>query len=281
MKNRLPRTLDDDVKGELWALADQMCMYMDIPWVPKKFMELYEDKGLGRDALDVYVKMFQNEQYQEIHWKEYQDYYQQLKNSGTLQTEVPGYNEAIIKTLKEKWGFNYDDEELWYLENLYNGLLTTQNVNGALQTDQAQKLCKISLQIESRIREGADFDKLLGSYEKLVKAGDFTPKNVKNANDFDSVGEIFAYLEKTGFENKYYDGVTRDIVDGTISNIQKFCQRLYTNESSMGEEITARIEALKVSQEMENNYDLSEQYDEGNSYEFNDDESEEFEEELT
>lgn len=90
------------------------------------------------------------------------------------------------------------------------------------------KLCKISLTIDSRIREGGDIDKLLGSYEKLVKIGDFTPRNVKNAEDFDSVGELFSYLEKTGFVNKFYDGVNRDIVDITMNDIQNFCQRLYT-----------------------------------------------------
>jgi hypothetical protein len=36
------------------------------------------------------------------------------------------------KYLKERWGANYDDEALNYLENLYNGMTNTQNVNGAL-----------------------------------------------------------------------------------------------------------------------------------------------------
>ena len=66
----------------------------------------------------------------------------------------------------------------------------TQNVSGALQMDQALKVCKISLELDSRIREGVDFDKMLASYEKLVKAAEFTPKNVKNAGDFDSIGEL-------------------------------------------------------------------------------------------
>jgi hypothetical protein len=39
--------------------------------------------------------------------------------------------------LKEKWGANYDEESLIYLEDLYSGILKTQNVNGALQTKQA------------------------------------------------------------------------------------------------------------------------------------------------
>ena len=30
-------------------------------------------------------------------------------------------------------------------------------------------------------RSGENIDKLLGSYEKIIKVGEFTPKNIKNA----------------------------------------------------------------------------------------------------
>jgi len=43
------------------------------------------------------------------------------------------------------------------------------------------KLCKLSLAIDSAIRSGENIDKLLGSYEKIIKVGEFTPKNIKNA----------------------------------------------------------------------------------------------------
>ena len=159
------------------------------------------------------------------------------------------------------------------MENLYSGLMTTQNVNGALQVDQAIKICKMSYEIDNRIREGADFDKLLASYDKLVKAAEFTPKNVKNINDFDSVGELIKWLEKRGWRNTFYDGVTRDIVDETIKNFQNFNQRLYTNESGIGEQITERINALKSAKAIEEesyygtnrSYDLDEFDDEGYS----------------
>ena len=50
----------------------------------------------------------------------------------------------------------------------------------------------MSYEIDRRIEEGSDFDKLLSSYDKLVKAAEFTPKNVKNINDFDTFGEAMA-----------------------------------------------------------------------------------------
>jgi hypothetical protein len=124
--------------------------------------------------------------------------------------------------LRLKWGENYSPEELYYLEQLFRGILSTQNVNGVLPIDQALKLCKISLEIDSKIREDQDVDKILKSYDTLIKIANFTPKNSKNTNNLDSIGELGAYLEKTGFINKFYDGVKRDTVDITIDNIQQF-----------------------------------------------------------
>jgi hypothetical protein len=173
-----------------------------------------------------------------------------------LEDELPAIAEAREKELKEKWGANYDMEALMYLEGLFNGLMTTQNVNGALQIDQAKKICKMSYEVDRRIEEGSDFDKLLASYDKLVKAAEFTPKNVKNINDFDTFGEAIRWLEKNGWRNTFYDNVTRDIVDETLKNFQSFNQRLYTNETGMGEEITRRLEALRATAalERENSY---------------------------
>jgi hypothetical protein len=45
---------------------------------------------------------------------------------------LPGLADEKRKTLKAKWVANYDDEALEYLNNLYLGLLSTQNINGKL-----------------------------------------------------------------------------------------------------------------------------------------------------
>ena len=241
-----------------WAWIDKVCQFIDIPFVPARWEPLHDAQGAR--AIIPYAKIFQEAQYEQVDWATQQKHYIELQKEDKLISAVPGYGEKEIQELKIKWGPNYDQEELYYLESLYNGVMTTQSVNGALQTDQALKLCKLSLIIDSRIREGSDVDKLLGSYEKLVKIAEFTPKNVKNAQDFDSVGELFAYLEKLGWENPFYDDVKRDIVDVTMSNIQKFCQKLYTNEPGIGEDIDKRIEALRNAKEIEDSMGLLDDY---------------------
>ena len=256
-----------------WVYVDKLCQFMDVPFVPAEFERLHEMNG--DDVFPVYAEVFLSSEYEGLGWKEYFDEFIKLKESGEIEDELPLLNDKKRKELQQKWGFNYDDEALNYLENLYNGVLLTQNINGALQDDQAIKLCKISYEVDSRIREGTDFDKLLSSYDKLVKIAEFTPKNAKNANEFDSVGELIKWLERRGFKNNFYDGVTRDIVDETIKNIQSYNQRLYTNETGIGEEINNRLNSLKIASKMDSNY-----YDTQKEYDLDEFENEGFEELL-
>ena len=232
-----------------WQEVNKLCQWADVPFVPKEWERMRELNG--SKAFSKYAEVFAQTEYEDLGWADYFEAFKSLKESGELEDELPGIADKKRKQLQERWGANYDDEALHYLENLYNGLMTTQNVNGALQLDQAVKICKMSYEIDCRIREGTDFDKLLASYDKLVKAAEFTPKNVKNINDFDSCGELVKWLEKRGWRNTFYDDVTRDVVDETIKNIQAFNQRLYVNESGIGEEITSRLEALKNANAME------------------------------
>ena len=252
--------------GYDWNTMDKICQYLDIPFEVKKFTEMLETNS-AVDLLKGYNLIFFSEEYEKIDWKSYQEAYMELKEAGALDEVVPGLSDEKRRILQDKWGHNYDEEALTYLENLYDGLLLTQNINGALQGDQAIKICKISYEIDCRIREGADFDKLLASYDKLVKTGEFTPKNVKNASDFESMGELCRWLEKKGFVNSFYDGETRDVVDETIKNIQSWNQRLYTNESGIGDEISQRIQALKTAAELETYYDLNEKNTDFDDYE--------------
>ena len=232
-----------------WGMVDKLCQMSDIPFIPREWQKVADMNPVG--AFYIYSQIFLSSDYDNIGWSDYYQAFLTLREQQRLDEELPGLAEKKREDLKKKWGYNYDDEALEYLDDLYRGLLNTQNVNGKLQKDQAEKICKISYEIDCRIKDGTDFDKLLASYDKLVKAADFTPKNVKNINDFDTCGELIKWLEKTGWENGYYNNVPRDVVDETIANIQAFNQRLYTNESGIGEEITRRLEGLKQAQRLE------------------------------
>ena len=245
-----------------WEVIDNLCQTADIPFVPKEVTRLQEITD--GHFFHKYAEVFLDSQYERLGWGEYHKAFLELKTNGLIEDQLPLLADRKRELLSQKWGKNYDDEALDYLENLYAGILTSQQVNGALQGDQALKLCKISYEIDSRLREGSDIDKLLTSYDKLVKSANFTPQNAKNINDFDSVGELIKWLEKRGWINSYYDDITKDIVDETIKNIEAFNRRLYTNESGIGDEITQRIQLLRETEKLtqeESYYGTDEQFD--------------------
>lgn len=273
----IAKMIQDAPRDENWNFVDKLCQWADVPFVPEEWAKIY--KGNGKDAFGMYVSIFRSKPYDTLDWQIYNNVYLQIQEEERVEDALPEMKEYQMKKRRQKWGQTYDDEELEYLENLHQGLLNSQNIVGALNEDQALKLCKISLIIEQKIRAGTDFTKDLKAYDDLSKLANITPKAVKDANEFNSVGEIFAYLEKKGWMNKYYDGAIKDEVDFTIKDIKYWLRYLYVQETGISEEIEQRIQNLKSAAALSNS-----QFDEKefrdymeNSGNFDDFEEEEFE----
>ena len=275
----LAKMIQDAPRDENWNFVDKLCQWADVPFVPEQWAKIYE--GNSKDAFGMYVSIFRNKPYDTLDWQIYNNVYLQIQEEDRVEDALPEMKEYQMEKRRQKWGHNYDDEELEYLENLHQGLLNSQNIVGALNEDQALKLCKISLIIEQKIRAGTDFSKDLKAYDDLSKLANITPKAVKDANEFNSIGEIFAWLEKKGWVNKYYDGAVRDEVDFTIKDIKYWLRYLYVQETGISEEIEQRIQNLKdaaaLSDSTFNEKEFREYLDNSGNLEVNFDEEEEFE----
>ena len=228
-------------KELMWDNVNKMCQWADVPFIPEEWEKVY--KGCNSNWFNNYCKIFNAREFDTIHWQDYNEIYIKLNESGALIDEVPGYEEQKYEMLVKKWG-QYDRDDLDRLEDLYNETLATQNVTTANQIDQLKKICKTSLLIDERISANSPYKDLMDSYEKLIKAADLTPNNTKNSNDFDSVGEVYGYLETIGWQNKYYDGARRDEVDETMKNIQNWIRKVSIGESTLTEEILQKLNNL-------------------------------------
>lgn len=256
---------------ERWNVVNKLCQLADIPFVPEEFEKVY--KAHGTDAFGTYCYMFREKPYDTLDWTMYNDAYLQLQEEKRVEDGLPELKEARIQKLQKRWGAEYDEQALEYLENLYTGITNTAGIVGALNEDQVLKLCKISYIIEEKIRGGVEFDKDLKSYENLCKLAGITTQAIKEGSEFNSTGELWAYLEKLGYKVQYYNGAVNDEVDKTMKDVQYWSRYLYINETSIGEEINERIENLKTADKLTNSgFDWGE-YDEfANSV----DENEEF-----
>lgn len=235
---------------ERWNVVDKLCQLADIPFVPETFEQIYA--AHKAEAFGNYAAMFREKPYNTLDWTEYNAAYLQLAEEKRVEDGLPQLREKKTRELVLRWGANYDDQQIVYLENLYQGILQTSGIVGTMNDDQVKKLCKVSLIIEEKIRAGEDFDKDLKSYDIIAKQAGITTESIREGNEFNSTGEIFAYLEKLGFKAKYYDGAIKDEVDKSMKVIQYWMRYLYINETGVADEIAERIENLKIADKITN-----------------------------
>ena len=261
--------------------VDKLFQYADWPFNPSKWLLLCKGSLAPQTIFETYYRMNIRQLYSEgytekVDWKTVNNEWLALEKSGKLAEKLsPEQQKEKENNLRAFWEVDlennkYTIDQLEHLQHLYTDLERTQNIATGAQADQAKKLCRLSLDMDiaQRDHELELYVKLMGAYEKLVKVAEFTPKSSQSNAAFESVGELVAFLEKTGFINKFYDGEQRDIVDKTIKNQQIFLRRLVSGESNLSERIEQRLQRMEVLDRMEDGTTSEEEW----SYDLNHDE---------
>lgn len=245
------------VDGSDLTKVDQLCRWLDIPFLIDQWTRIYKN-GKER-TLRLYIKILEdNASYKHLDWKAANERWKFALENNTLEDHIPEINERWRAEMAAKWPSTEmrTDEDYHYLENFYNDLCTTQNLVSATQRDDAKRLCEVGLLATKKIRAGLDAKNEMAIYHNIVKTEGFEPKNAKNIGDFDSVGELYTWLEKRGWKPKWHIE-PQDSVDFTIRNIQKYLQRLVVNEGSIGEQVENRKKQLELAEKLEEEYEYS------------------------
>lgn len=234
--------------------VDQMCRWLDIPFLIDQWTRL--QRNAKERTLRMYLKLLEeNASYSALDWSEVNEKWKLSMEAGTIEDNIPTINEQWRAQMRLKWpsDMERDDDDYHYLENFYNDLCTTQNLVSATQRDDAKRLCEVGLLATKKIRAGLDAKNEMAIYHNIVKTEGFEPKNAKNVGDFDSVGELYTWLEKRGWRPKWHTE-PQDSVDFTIKNIQKYLQRLVMNEGAIGDQVENRRKQLELANRMEEEY---------------------------
>ena len=249
--------LERMVKADDLEEVDRMCRWLDIPFLVDQWTRIYKN-GKER-TLRLYIKLLEeNASYSALDWKEVNEKWRLSMENNTITDNIPTINDQWRAQMRLKWPSDMDrsDEDYHYLENFYQDLCTTQNLVSATQRDDAKRLCEVGLLATQKIRAGLDAKNEMAIYHNIVKTEGFEPKNAKNIGDFDSVGELYTWLEKRGWKPKWHTE-PQDSVDFTIRNIQKYLQRLVINEGSIGDQVENRRKQLELANKLEEEYDYS------------------------
>ena len=164
-----------------------------------------------------------------------------------------GLTDEDITYLRLKWGKNYKQEEWVQLEQLYNEMMESYDIQTAGHIDTLKLICKTSLKANQLIDIGdiEGYQKIAKVYDSLMKSGKFTAaQNKAEQGEYvDSISEFVALCEKDGFIPRYYVDGPQDKVDRIIEDMKFYTRTLVTEEMGLGNLIENAVKRLEKKQE--------------------------------
>lgn len=151
--------------------------------------------------------------------------------------------------LRIKWGRSYRPDEWVRMEQLYDDMMRSYDIQGAGHKDTLIMVCKTSLKANQLIDAGdiEGFQKMQKAYDSLMKSGKFTAAQIKeqDSESIDSIGELVALCEKEGFIPRYYIDGPKDQVDRTLQDMQRYTKTLVTEELNLGNMLEAAVREIE------------------------------------
>ena len=221
--------------------------YKDYRWKDTEFLQEIADakieqtmKRQGYGAAEIAVAIEKNktivpeEGYDPFAVSAQPDYFDEICEGEELQIDLTDEDKTYLRL---KWGKAYKPEEWVKLEQLYEEMMSSYDIQGAGHIDTLKLVCKTSLKANQLIDMGdiEGFQKMSKVYDSLMKSGKFTAaQNKAEQGDFvDSIGELIEMCEKQGYIERYYIEQPNDKVDLTIQDMQRYTRTLIEEETNL------------------------------------------------
>ena len=197
------------------------------------------------------------------------DYF--AEQSGGVDDFVDDLTEEDRTYLRLKWGKTYKPEEWIRLEQLYEEMMASYDVQGAGHIDTLKLVCKTSLKANQLIDIGdiEGFQKMSKVYDSLMKSGKFTAaQNKAESGEFiDSIGELVALCEREGFIPRYYIDEPNDKVDRTLQDLQSYTRDLINEETNLSAMIEHALREIEKDKENESKLESDDGTDDEEAFE--------------
>ncbi len=169
-----------------------------------------------------------------LHFDDEDDYFSQHAEGNDIVIDLTDEDKTYLRL---KWGKAYKPEEWVKLEQLYEEMMSSYDIQTAGHIDTLKLICKTSLKANQLIDMGdiEGFQKMSKVYDSLMKSGKFTAaQNKAEEGDFvDSVGELIEMCEKKGYIERFYIESPNDRVDLTIQDMQRYTRTLIEEETNL------------------------------------------------
>lgn len=165
---------------------------------------------------------------------------------------VEDLTEEDKKYLCIKWGKAYKPNEWIALEQLFEEMMHSYDIQAAGDINTLKLACKCSLKANQLLDIG-DIDgaqKTTKMYDSLMKSGKWTAAQIKEDESevVDSIGELVAMCERDGFIPRYYVDTPNDKADYVIKDLQQYTHDLIDNEVGLSSMIEAAVKQWQEEQ---------------------------------
>ena len=214
---------------------DKMCQFFDLPFDANKWLEMEKRyEKLGPLLID-YCQEMTNDKYADSDWFEYNKMWEKCREYNGVLDKLTAMHSDLLMFLRKKWGHidGFTLEEYMRMEEYERHTLSHYPFKDEARRDMVRKLAKLSAISDHCIANGDNKEAtaVLQSYNTLMKELGISTQTASNENTIESLSELVAYLEKTGFLLNYKITENRDVVDKTIENMQQYVRRLFTDSS--------------------------------------------------
>ena len=191
---------------------------------------------------------------------EVEDYFDKQSGADDMEFDLTDEEKTYLRL---KWGKAYKVEEWIKLEQLYEEMMSSYDVQGAGHIDTLKLVCKTSLKANQLIDMGdvEGFQKMSKVYDSLMISGKFTAaQNKAESGEFDdAIGQLVEICEKEGFIPRYYIDTPNDKVEETQADMKSYTKNLVYEELNLGNLIEQSIKSMMNEENREEDEDIEEE----------------------
>ena len=224
--------------------AEFFCRTYNLPWQPELWLDL--SLSCGEKVFQEYTSLLLDDKANQPNlayssstkdlWTRTNKEWEKCRSFNQILSKLKPIKDSYIERGRLKWGEQYTFEELIQLDSVYSRTLKANNITNPLQKEAVKTLCKINIEMNEAIRakDAKAMKDYSTAYSTFAKQADLESMiNETKTDDITTVAELYDYMEKQGFQFKFYDGYSRDEVDRTIKDIQDTNRRLILESTGL------------------------------------------------
>lgn len=240
--------------------ANFFCKTYNIPFLPDRWLEMAEEEK--EDTFLTYVSIISQEYEHTLYnsdttddlWEKANEEWRAVKTHQQLINKIKPIKDNWIAEMQIKWGNRFSFQQFMELENLYNSTIKAGAITNPLTMNIVKKIAITSVDMNAAL-DNQDI-KAAGEYNKMLtqlikSAGLENMVEIGETDVISTLSELCKYLEDNDFQFKFYDGVSRDIVDKTIADQQEWVRNFVLGATGIQQTYEMIEDAYKESLEQE------------------------------